>query len=107
MAQPLGAGLLEYFGSLYVPADVDKASPNASPLLADLAGLPPATIIAAEIDPLVGQGKQYADALEAAGVDVVYSLYEGVTHEFFATGAVVDKGKDAVAEAAGRLKDAF
>jgi len=107
-AQPLGAGLLQFFGDLYVPNEADRQSESASPLLAaDLSGLPPATIIAAEIDPLVGQGQQYADALEAAGVDVTYSLYMGVTHEFFGTGAVVDQANDAVAEAADRLTAAF
>jgi len=105
LAQPLGAGLLQYFGDLYAP---DPTSPSASPLLApDLSGLPPATIIAAEVDPLVGQGRQYADALEAAGNDVTYTLYEGVTHEFFGLGQVVDVANDAVAEAAERLGASF
>jgi acetyl esterase len=107
-AQPLGAGLLQYFGDLYVPSQEDRQSPFASPLLAaDLSGLPPATIIAAEIDPLVGQGQQYAEALEEAGADVTYTLYEGVTHEFFGMGAVVDTAMDAVSEAASRLSEAF
>jgi len=107
-AQPLGSSLLQYFGDLYVPDEADRQSPSASPLLAaDLSGLPPATIIAAEIDPLLGQGRQYADALEAAGVDVTYTVYEGVTHEFFGMGAVVDTANEAVAEAAARLMESF
>jgi len=108
MAKPLGAGLLTFFGSLYVPNQADKMSPNASPLLAEeLGGLPPATIIAASIDPLLGQGQQYAAALEAAGVDVSYTLYEGVTHEFFGLGALVDDAQTAVTEAAARLTESF
>ena len=107
-AKPLGAGLLTYFGDLYVPGDAERALPTASPLLAaDLSGLPPATIIAAEFDPLLGQGQQYADALKAAGVDVTYTLYAGVAHEFFGMGAVVDQANDAVAEAAERLSGSF
>ena len=107
LAQPLSAGLLRYFGDLYVPTEADRGSSSASPLLADLADLPPATIIAAEIDPLVGQGRQYYDALGAAGVDASYQLYEGVTHEFFGMGALVDEANDAVAAAAERLTAAF
>jgi len=103
-AKPLTAALLEWFGGFYVP---DPASPFASPLAADLSGLPPATVIAAQIDVLQGQGKLYADALEAAGVDVQYSLYEGVTHEFFGMTMVVDKAADAVQEAADRLGASF
>ena len=108
LAPPLTAGLLQYFGDLYVPNEADRENPSASPLLAaDLSGLAPATIIAAEIDVLVGQGQQYADALEAAGNDVTYTLYPGVTHEFFGLGALVDEANEAVAEAAGRLKKSF
>ncbi len=108
LAKPLGAGLLQFFGDLYVPSEADRQNPSASPLLAtDLSGLPPATIIAAAIDPLLGQGRQYADALEAAGNDVTYTLYESVTHEFFGLGALVDEANDAVAEAAGRLTESF
>ena len=73
----------------------------------DLAGLPPATIIQAEIDPLLSQGTAYAEALETAGVDVTVSLYEGVTHEFFGMAAVVDAAGNAVGEAASRLMAAF
>ncbi|MFN8589852.1 MAG: alpha/beta hydrolase [Thermomicrobiales bacterium] len=107
-AQPLSAPLLDYFGNLYVPTQAERQLPSASPLLAaDLSGLPPATIIAAAIDPLVGQGRQYADALEAAGNDVTYTVYSGVTHEFFGLGALVDEAQEAVSEAAGRLTASF
>lgn len=104
-AKPLTAALLEWFGGFYLP---DPTSPLASPLLAaDRSGLPPATVIAAQIDVLQGQGKLYADALEAAGVDVQYSHFEGVTHEFFGMTMMVDKAADAVQEAADRLGASF
>ena len=72
-----------------------------------LADLPPATIVTADIDPLRDDGKKYAAALEKAGVKVRYKNYEGVTHEFFGMGAVVDKSKDAVKYAAEGLTAAF
>ena len=104
-AAPLNAALLDWFQGFYAP---DPASPNASPLLAaDLSGLPPTTIILAEIDPLIGQGRQYAEALEEAGNDVTVTEYAGVTHEFFGTGAVVDIANEAVAEVAERLTASF
>jgi acetyl esterase len=79
-----------------------------SPLnAADLSGLPPATVILAEIDPLQSQGAVFAQALIDAGVDTTFTLYQGVTHEFFGMGAVVDKAVEAVAEAATRLKASF
>ena len=45
--------------------------------------------------------------LEKAGVKVRYKNYEGVTHEFFGMGAVVDKSKDAVKYAAEGLMAVF
>ena len=72
-----------------------------------LAGLPPATVITAEIDPLRSEGKAYADRLRAAGVPVAYRNYPGVTHEFFGMPAVVDKAKNAIAFAAEGLTGAF
>ncbi len=106
-AAPLNAAALDWFGSFYLADPADATDPFGSPLLADLSGLPPATIIQAQIDPLLSQGTLYAEALEEAGVEVTLSLYENVTHEFFGMGAVVDKAADAVAELAAELKAAF
>ncbi|RRB04940.1 alpha/beta hydrolase [Larkinella rosea] len=75
--------------------------------VAKLNGLPPATIIAAQIDPLQTEGQQLQKALENAGVKTEYRMYEGTTHEFFGTSAIVDKAAQAQDFAAGRLKEAF
>lgn len=107
-AVPLNAAALDWFGSYYLTDPSEASDPFTSPLdVDDLSGLPPATIIQAQIDPLQSQGTLYAEALEEAGVEVTRSLYEGVTHEFFGMGAVVDKAADAVAELAGELQAAF
>lgn len=74
---------------------------------ANLNKLPPATVITAQIDPLRTEGKRYADRLKEAGVQVRYQNYNGVAHEFFGMGAVVDKAKEAVAFAAAGLKMGF
>ena len=107
-AKPLNAPMLEWFGSHYLPDPALASDPMVSPLNAtELGGVPPATVILAEIDPLQSQGAVYAQALIDAGVDTTMTLYQGVTHEFFGMGAVVDKADEAVAEAATRLKAAF
>ena len=59
----------------------------------DFKGRPPATIIAAEIDPLRSEEMAYAEKLKAAGVPVTYQMYKGITHEFFGMGAVIDEAK--------------
>ena len=72
-----------------------------------LKGLPPATVIAAEIDPLMSEGKAYAERLKSEGVKVSYQNYTGVTHEFFGMGSVVPKAKQAEEKASADLKKAF
>ena len=107
-AQPLNTPTMQWFWSYYLRRTADGASPYASPLRAQsLRGLPPATVITAEVDPLRDEGEAYAQRLREAGVEVKSTRYTGVTHEFFSMGAVVDKAKQAVAEAAANLKAAF
>lgn len=107
MAKPLNKPMMEWFAKQYL-GDMSKAAdPRISLVKANLKGLPPTTIIAAEIDPLMTEGKQLSDALSAAGVAVNYKLYNGVTHEFFGMAAVVPEAKEAQGVAAGDLKKAF
>ena len=84
-----------------------SADPRISLVKANLKGLPPTTVIAAEIDLLQTEGKLLVDKLKEAGVAVEYKLYEGVTHEFYGMAAIVPDAKDAQAMAAARLKTAF
>ena len=64
-------------------ARVDAADPRVSPLLADdLSGLPPALVVTAGFDPLRDEGRQYADALRAAGVTVDYREFGSLIHGF-------------------------
>ncbi len=62
---------------------VDPADPRLSPLLADdLSGLPPAFLITAGFDPLRDEGRQYAEALRAAGNSVDAREYGSLIHSF-------------------------
>lgn len=107
-AKPLNKPMMSWFFEKYLREPGDADNPLISLVRADdLKGLPPATIIGAEIDPLRSEGKRYADRLREAGVPVTYKLYDGVTHEFFGMGAVVDKAKQAVALAGQDLKASF
>ena len=73
----------------------------------DLAGLPPATVINAEIDPLQSEGEVLAANLQAAGVATTQMTYPSVTHEFFGMGAVVPTAKEAADMAATALREAL
>jgi acetyl esterase len=104
-AKPLSRDMMIWFWNNYLSDASDGLNPYASPLrAADLSGLPPATIIGAEIDPLRSEGHAYAQRLQETGVPVSYTCYEGVTHEFFGMGAVVPKAKQAMSEAVERLQ---
>jgi acetyl esterase len=64
-------------------AQVDAADARVSPLLADdLSGLPPALVLTAGFDPLRDEGRQYADAMRAAGVTVDYREFGPLVHGF-------------------------
>jgi acetyl esterase/lipase len=101
-AKPLNKPMMAWFFRHTIKEPDDKQSKYLDILdVENLKGLPPATIITAEIDPLRSEGKAYAERLAAAEVPVRYRDYQGVAHEFFGMGAVLDKAKDAVAFAAG------
>ena len=54
-----------------------------SPLLADLAGLPPTLLVTAAFDPLRDQGRAFAATAIEAGVDVTYRELPGTIHGCF------------------------
>lgn len=53
-----------------------------SPALGRLDGLPPTLIQTAQFDPLRDEGIAYGEALQAAGVPVVSTTYQGAVHGF-------------------------
>ena len=106
-AKPLTKPLIEWMVKNYLPNTDASADPRIALVKANLKGLPPTTIIAAEIDLLQTEGKLLTEKLKDAGVEVDYKLYEGVTHEFFGMAAVVPDAKDAQAMAARKLKNSF
>ena len=107
-AKPLSAPMMKWFFDHTISKEEDRNHHQINLLAADtLKGLPPTTIITADIDPLRTEGEALAKKLQADGVLVSYRNYEGVTHEFFGMGAVVDKARQAMDFAAGNLKRAF
>ena len=106
-AKPLNRAMLPWFLDKYLEDQGQSSDPRISIVEANLRGLPATTLITDDIDPLRSEGMLLNERLQAAGVQVDYKNYEGVTHEFFGTGAVNDKAKEAVAQAAKGLRQAF
>jgi acetyl esterase/lipase len=107
-AVPLGRADMEWFFDQYLSSAEDRSDPRIDLYdEADLSGLPPTTIINAEIDPLLSDGEMLAEAMKAAGVEVEQQTFEGVTHEFFGMAAVVPLAKTAQDLAGENLRTAF
>ena len=98
--------LIAYFERHYLQSAHERSNPEASPLNADLHGLPPAFIQTAECDPLRDQGEAYAKKLERADVAVQLKRYDGMFHPFFSLAGIIDGGKEAIADAAAALRGA-
>lgn len=99
--------LLDWTISVH-PGHENRLDPRASPLLApDHSGLAPALIVAAELDPLVDEGKAYATKLQAAGVPTTYTLYAGAIHGFLSMAGIADIGGIALQHVCGTLRHVF
>ena len=88
----------------YLAAPGDARSPRVSPLLGSATGLPPASIQAAECDPLHAQAELYRDHLAAAGVPVDFREYAGMIHGYFGLDSVFDLAGEAMADAGSALR---
>jgi acetyl esterase len=92
---------MRFFWDAFTPNGLD---PAANPLLFDPAGMPPAVVITAELDVLRDEGERYAYRLQAAGVPVICSRYQGVNHNFVRKLALFDAAGVAVAQIAAALR---
>lgn len=110
-ARPLNRPLLSWMAMHAFRGVPDAASDPRVDLLSvpteQLAGTPPTLVITDERDVLRSQGEEFARHLEAAGVAVDATRYDGVMHEFFGAAAVLDKAEQAQQQAADHLRAAF
>ena len=106
-AKPLNKAMLPWFFEHYLKTPAEGKTPMISLNFANLKGLPPTTIIAAQLDPLTSGGEVLRDKLKEAKVDTRYELYKGVTHEFFGMAILLKDAKNAQELAGKELKRAF
>jgi acetyl esterase len=108
-AYPLTTPIMDYFRNLYFAKPEEEGKDlRASPALADdLAGLPPALIYTAGHDPLVDQGRDYAEALKIAGVPVLYRCYDNLAHAFTAMSGAIPGARVALNEIIADLRRAI
>lgn len=85
---------MTWFQNAYSPMVDDL---RASPVNADLIGLPPAVVMTAGLDPIRDQGRAYAARLIEAGVPTVYREAVGNIHGFVTLRKVIPSSQGDVA----------
>lgn len=104
----LSKASMAWYWDHYLSDPSEASNPYAAPLQAtDLSGLPPALVVTAEYDPLCDEGEAYGARLKAAGIPTVCTRYDGMIHGFFGMASALDKGQQAIDEAAAALRQAF
>ncbi|MDQ3156339.1 MAG: alpha/beta hydrolase [Actinomycetota bacterium] len=87
----------------YLLGDEDLDDPRLSPVRNDVAGVAPVYVVTAGFDPLLDEGKDYADKLRDAGVRVDYRCEEGLIHGFANMVALGSAAPKAMRRAAAAL----
>ena len=103
----LNRALMAWFFRYVARTPADLMDPRINLVGANLQGLPPVTIVAAQVDPLRSEGELLAQRLAAAGVSVERREWAGTTHEFFGADAVIRDAGEAQQWAGGRLRQSL
>jgi acetyl esterase len=103
-----GAGLsqtqMRWIWETYLENPEQKRDWRAAPILANLAGLPPAHLIVGSLDPLLDDSHRLAAALQAAGVSNALNVYDGINHGFIRYGSLIGTARRALADCAAALR---
>ncbi|MEU9251818.1 alpha/beta hydrolase [Streptomyces sp. NPDC048270] len=99
----LTAAHLRWFWEQYLGPGGDGGHPLASPLRADLTGLPPAHLVLAGCDPLRDEGRAYRRRLAECGVPAVLDEHPGMFHGFLALAGVLPQAREAMARLGGAI----
>lgn len=100
----LSTPTMRWFWGHYVPDAYQRTHPLAAPLHAELAGLPPLYVSAAELDPLRDDSARLVARLAEAGVDLDYRLWRGVTHACIMMSRMLDAADAQIGEVAAFLR---
>ena len=85
--------------------DADRNDPRAFAAKGDPTGLPPAFIVAAELDPIRDDSLLLTEKMVATGHPHRLKVYPGVMHTFFVHSNVIDQGKLCIGDIAGFLSN--
>ena len=103
----LSKAVMAFFETALAAAGKPDALRAAPAQVADLSGLPTALVVTAGFDPLQDEGRDYARALEAAGVKASHMHYSDLVHDFYIMGDVSPAVVLAAREAGAAIKAAL
>lgn len=106
----LPQAMTKWFWAQYLSSPADAQNPLAAPIrstMEHLAGLPPATILTAEYDPLRDEGEKFSEMLRAAGVPVIARRYLGMIHGFASLPFITEVANRALADVGADLRAAL
>jgi len=99
---------MQWFWNHYLENTEQGALPYASPIRSEsLCGLPSATVITAQYDPLLAEGKSYSDKLISHGVSTSYRMYEGMFHGFTSFINMLEQADQSIDFIASQLQQSF
>ena len=106
-----GAGLsqtqMRWIWETYLERPEQQSDWRAVPMLADLAGLPPALLIVGSLDPLLDDSRHLASRLREAGIPCELTVYDGINHGFIRYGRLIAAARRAIGDCAGALRRAL
>lgn len=83
----------------------DTSNPSASPLNADLAGLPLILIHVGDDEVLLDDSVRFVDRARAAGVDVQLDVWEGMVHGFHGSVGLLNASTQALQQIGSFLSE--
>jgi acetyl esterase len=103
----LGCEEMRQYWRNYMRSDEDAENPLVCPLLATLAGLPPAFLAIGECDVLAEQNIKMTRRLRGAGVPAQSVVYAGASHSFIEAMSIAAVSNQALADASAWLRQLF
>jgi acetyl esterase len=94
---------MQWIWETYLERPEQRNDWRAAPLLADLAGLPPAQLIVGRLDPLLDDSQRLTAQLKEAAVPCELTIYDGINHGFIRYGRLIATARRAVADCAAAL----